>query len=120
MRSKRIVVTGGAGFLGSHLCDRLLDAGAEVVCLDNFFTGSKSNVAHLLSNPQFPATQGKREIPRAAVHRAAAFRRPAQVPDPARAQEAQGTAQEGSEEARGSAAAHAQAARAAGRLAGAL
>ena len=53
MRSKRIVVTGGAGFLGSHLCDRLLDAGAEVVCLDNFFTGSKSNVAHLLSNPRF-------------------------------------------------------------------
>jgi UDP-glucuronate decarboxylase len=47
------VVTGGAGFLGSHLCDRLIDSGAEVVCLDNFFTGSKSNVAHLLSNPRF-------------------------------------------------------------------
>ena len=53
MRSRRIVVTGGAGFLGSHLCDRLLDTGAEVICLDNFFTGSKINVAHLLSNPRF-------------------------------------------------------------------
>jgi UDP-glucuronate decarboxylase len=53
MPGKRIVVTGGAGFLGSHLCDRLIDSGAEVVCLDNFFTGSKSNVAHLLSNPRF-------------------------------------------------------------------
>jgi UDP-glucuronate decarboxylase len=50
---KRILVTGGAGFLGSHLCDRLLDTGAEVICLDNFFTGSKSNVAHLLSNSRF-------------------------------------------------------------------
>src|SRR5512140_2045983 len=53
MPVKRIVVTGGAGFLGSHLCDRLIESGAEVVCLDNFFTGSKSNVAHLLSNPRF-------------------------------------------------------------------
>src|ERR1039457_7121966 len=53
MQPKRIVVTGGAGFLGSHLCDRLLDTGAEVICLDNFFTGSKSNVAHLLANPRF-------------------------------------------------------------------
>src|ERR1039457_2556620 len=53
MQPKRIVVTGGAGFLGSHLCDRLLDTGAEVICLDNFFTGSKSNVAHLLTNPRF-------------------------------------------------------------------
>jgi UDP-glucuronate decarboxylase len=50
---KRILVTGGAGFLGSHLCDRLLAAGAEVICLDNFFTGSKSNIAHLLLNPAF-------------------------------------------------------------------
>jgi len=50
---KRILVTGGAGFLGSHLCDRLLGAGAEVICLDNFFTGSKNNIAHLLSNPAF-------------------------------------------------------------------
>lgn len=53
MQAKRIVVTGGAGFLGSHLCERLLDTGAEVICLDNFFTGSKSNVAHLLSNHRF-------------------------------------------------------------------
>jgi UDP-glucuronate decarboxylase len=53
MRSKRIVVTGGAGFLGSHLCDRLLDTGADVICLDNFFTGSRSNVEHLISNPRF-------------------------------------------------------------------
>ncbi len=51
--SKRILVTGGAGFLGSQLCERLLNEGNEVICLDNFFTGSKSNVAHLLSNPYF-------------------------------------------------------------------
>jgi len=50
---KRILVTGGAGFLGSHLCDRLVDSGAEVLCLDNFFTGARANVAHLLSNPRF-------------------------------------------------------------------
>jgi UDP-glucuronate decarboxylase len=53
MTPKRIVVTGGAGFLGSHLCELLLASGAEVICLDNFFTGSKSNVAHLLSNSRF-------------------------------------------------------------------
>jgi len=51
--SKRILVTGGAGFLGSHLCDRLLADGHDVVCLDNLFTGSKRNIAHLLGNPQF-------------------------------------------------------------------
>lgn len=51
--SKRILVTGGAGFLGSHLCDRLINAGNEVLCLDNYFTGSKSNVAHLLNHPKF-------------------------------------------------------------------
>ena len=50
---KRIAVTGGAGFLGSHLCDRLIESGAEVICLDNFFTGSRTNVAHLLGNPNF-------------------------------------------------------------------
>ncbi|MFZ5495802.1 MAG: UDP-glucuronic acid decarboxylase family protein [Verrucomicrobiota bacterium] len=49
----RILVTGGAGFLGSHLCDRLLADGHEVVCLDNLFTGSKANIAHLLANPNF-------------------------------------------------------------------
>jgi UDP-glucuronate decarboxylase len=53
LAAKRILVTGGAGFLGSHLCDRLIQVGAEVVCLDNFFTGSKSNIAHLVSNPRF-------------------------------------------------------------------
>ena len=50
---KRAVVTGGAGFLGSHLCERLLDDGYEVVCLDNFLTGNPQNVAHLLENPKF-------------------------------------------------------------------
>jgi UDP-glucuronate decarboxylase len=50
---KRILVTGGAGFLGSHLCDRLLHDGHDVLCVDNFFTGSKRNVAHLLSHPYF-------------------------------------------------------------------
>ncbi|MFZ5584789.1 MAG: UDP-glucuronic acid decarboxylase family protein [Thermodesulfobacteriota bacterium] len=50
---KRILVTGGGGFIGSHLVDRLLAQGHEVLCLDNFFTGSKANVYHLLSNPRF-------------------------------------------------------------------
>jgi UDP-glucuronate decarboxylase len=50
---KRILVTGGAGFIGSHLCERLIDDGNEVLCLDNFFTGRKVNIAHLLSNPRF-------------------------------------------------------------------
>ncbi len=49
----RILVTGGAGFLGSHLCDRLVAQGHDVICMDNFFTGRKSNVAHLLGNPNF-------------------------------------------------------------------
>jgi UDP-glucuronate decarboxylase len=52
-RTKRILVTGGAGFLGSHLCDRLLGDGHEVVCVDNFFTGSKENIAHLRDEPRF-------------------------------------------------------------------
>lgn len=50
---KRILVTGGAGFIGSHLCERLLKEGNEVICLDNFFTGSKQNIIHLISNPYF-------------------------------------------------------------------
>jgi len=50
---KRILVTGGAGFLGSHLCERLLAAGHDVICVDNFFTGTKDNIAHLLDNPYF-------------------------------------------------------------------
>jgi UDP-glucuronate decarboxylase len=49
----RILVTGGAGFIGSHLCDRLIAQGHEVLCLDNFYTGSKKNVAHLIGNPRF-------------------------------------------------------------------
>lgn len=49
----RILVTGGAGFLGSHLCDRLIEDGNEVICVDNLFTGSKDNISHLLSNPKF-------------------------------------------------------------------
>ena len=50
---KRVLVTGGAGFLGSHLCERLLADGHDVLCVDNFFTGAKDNVAHLLGNPHF-------------------------------------------------------------------
>ncbi len=53
MNKKKILVTGGAGFIGSHLCERLLNEGNEVICLDNFFTGAKSNVVHLLDNPYF-------------------------------------------------------------------
>lgn len=51
--TKRILVTGGAGFLGSHLCERLLSDGHEVICVDNFFTGTKRNIIHLLDNPLF-------------------------------------------------------------------
>jgi len=51
--SKRMLVTGGAGFLGSHLCDRLLEQGHDVLCVDNFFTGTKRNVEHLLDHPRF-------------------------------------------------------------------
>jgi len=50
---KRILITGGAGFIGSHLCERLLEEGNEVICVDNFFTGSKENIKHLLGNPYF-------------------------------------------------------------------
>ncbi len=53
LTTKRILVTGGAGFLGSHLCERLLRDGHEVICADNLFTGSKDNIRHLLSNPYF-------------------------------------------------------------------
>ncbi len=51
--TRRILVTGGAGFLGSHLCDRLVAEGHEVLCLDNFFTGTRRNIAHLLAKPNF-------------------------------------------------------------------
>jgi UDP-glucuronate decarboxylase len=53
MIGKRILVTGGAGFLGSHLCQRLVEAGNEVLCVDNFFTGRRANVIHLLDHPRF-------------------------------------------------------------------
>ena len=53
MTKKRVLVTGGAGFLGSHLCERLLNDQHHIVCLDNLFTGQKDNIAHLLSNPNF-------------------------------------------------------------------
>ncbi|MCX6431194.1 MAG: GDP-mannose 4,6-dehydratase, partial [Actinobacteria bacterium] len=49
----KILVTGGAGFLGSHLCERLLELENEVICVDNFFTGAKENIEHLIGNPHF-------------------------------------------------------------------
>jgi len=51
--NKRVLVTGGAGFLGSHLCERLLERGNDVLCVDNYFTGARENVTHLLGNPRF-------------------------------------------------------------------
>jgi UDP-glucuronate decarboxylase len=60
---KRILVTGGAGFIGSHLCERLLNEGNEVICLDNYFTGSKSNIVHLLKNPYFELVRHDVTIP---------------------------------------------------------
>ena len=51
--TKRILVTGGAGFIGSHLCERLLEQGNEIICLDNFYTGRRTNIAHLIPNPLF-------------------------------------------------------------------
>ena len=60
---KRILVTGGAGFIGSHLCERLLKDGNEVICLDNFFTGSKSNIVQLLSNSYFELVRHDVTIP---------------------------------------------------------
>ena len=51
LTSKRVLVTGGAGFLGSHLCERLLARGDEVLCADNYFTGRRANIAHMFDNP---------------------------------------------------------------------
>lgn len=53
MRKKRVLITGGSGFIGSHLCDRLVNDGNDVICVDNLFTGSKDNIRHLLVNPYF-------------------------------------------------------------------
>ena len=55
LSTKKVLVTGGAGFLGSHLCERLLEAGCDVLCVDNYFTGTKDNISHLMSNPRFEA-----------------------------------------------------------------
>lgn len=60
---KRILITGGAGFLGSHLCERLLKEGNEIICLDNFFTGTKENVAHLIDDPYFEIIRHDVEFP---------------------------------------------------------
>ena len=60
---KRVMVTGGAGFLGSHLADRLLEAGHEVLCVDNLFTGTKDNIAHLHSEPELRVHAARRHLP---------------------------------------------------------
>ena len=57
LTERRVLVTGGAGFIGSHLCDRLLERGDEVLCVDNFYTGTRRNVHHLLTNPRFELTR---------------------------------------------------------------
>jgi UDP-glucuronate decarboxylase len=57
LTERRVLITGGAGFIGSHLCDRLLERGDEVLCVDNFFTGTRRNVHHLLSHPRFELTR---------------------------------------------------------------
>lgn len=63
MRQKRVLVTGGAGFLGSHLCEKLLAFGYDVMCLDNFFTGNKRNIYHLLDKPNFELIRHDVTIP---------------------------------------------------------
>ena len=63
MRKQTILVTGGGGFIGSHLCELLLARGNDVICLDNFFTGSKNNIRHLLSNPSFELIRHDVTIP---------------------------------------------------------
>jgi len=63
MIEKKILVTGGGGFLGSHLCERLLNEGNEVICLDNFFTGNKQNILELMSNPRFELLRHDVTIP---------------------------------------------------------
>jgi UDP-glucuronate decarboxylase len=63
MHKKKILITGGAGFIGSHLCERLLNEGNEVICLDNYFTGSKRNILHLMDNPYFELIRHDVSIP---------------------------------------------------------
>ena len=63
MHKQTILVTGGGGFIGSHLCELLLSRGNDVICLDNFFTGSKNNIRHLLSNPSFELIRHDVTIP---------------------------------------------------------
>ncbi|MEJ5316254.1 MAG: UDP-glucuronic acid decarboxylase family protein [Tenuifilum sp.] len=60
---KRVLVTGGAGFIGSHLCERLLSEGNEVICLDNYFSGNKQNIVHLLTNPYFELVRHDVTVP---------------------------------------------------------
>ena len=61
--TKKILVTGGGGFLGSHLCERLLNEGNEIICLDNFFTGTKQNILHLMKNPRFEVMRHDVTVP---------------------------------------------------------
>ena len=61
--NKRVLVTGGAGFLGSHLCERLLKDGVEVICLDNFYTGRKHNIMHMMNNPMFTILEHDITVP---------------------------------------------------------
>src|SRR3546814_5229473 len=61
--TSRLLVPGGAGFLGSHLCEVLLGAGHEVLCVDNYFTGTRSNIAHLLGHPRFEAMRADITFP---------------------------------------------------------
>ena len=63
---KKILVSGGAGFIGSHLCTRLINDGHQVICLDNLFTGSEGNITHLKSNPRFYGAQNEAYMSRSA------------------------------------------------------
>lgn len=66
--SKRILITGGAGFIGSHLSERLLKEGHEVICMDNFFTGSKQNLLHLADYPGFEIIRHDVTVPLSLIH----------------------------------------------------
>jgi len=60
---QRILITGGAGFLGSHLCERLLADGGDILCADNFFTGTRKNIEHLLDHKHFELMRPRRHVP---------------------------------------------------------